>query len=229
MRVLGIDVCRAGWVGVELSEGAFARTRLAGSLAQLLETNAQLLETDEPAVVGVDIPLGFAVDGWREADALAARRLGIRAASVFRVPPRVVWEEPDYAAANQRCRDLTGAGLSVQSFGLRRRVLEANALRDAGRPLVEVHPELSFATMNGRPLPYGKKSWTGQAQRRALLARVGIEVPDDPGPAGAAAPDDVLDAAAVAWSAARLARGEAVCLPDPPPRDVYGRPVGIWF
>jgi predicted RNase H-like nuclease len=222
MRVLGIDACRAGWVGVELGDGAFVRARLAATLVQLLES-------DEPAVVGVDIPLGFAVDGWREADVLAARRLGARAASVFRVPPRAVWDEPDYAAANRRCRELTGAGLSVQSFGLRRRVLEANALRDAGRALVEIHPELCFATMNGRPLPFGKKSWTGQAHRRALLARAGIEVPDDPGPAGAAAPDDVLDAAAVAWSAARLARGEAVCLPDPPPCDAYGRPVGIWF
>ncbi|MGE5828040.1 MAG: DUF429 domain-containing protein [Micromonosporaceae bacterium] len=222
MRVLGIDACRAGWVGVELSDGAYARAFLAGSLAHLLEI-------DEFAAVGVDIPLGFAGHGWRAADALAAQRLGARRSSVFRVPPRVVWEEVDYAAANRRCRELTGAGLSVQSFGLRRRVLEANALRDADHPIVEVHPELSFAAMNGGPLGHGKKSWAGQARRRALLARAGIVVPDDPGPAGAAAPDDVLDAAAVAWSAARLARGEAACLPDPPPGDAQGRPVGIWF
>jgi predicted RNase H-like nuclease len=227
MRVLGIDASRIGWVGVELSDGGFARARLAATLALLLETDER--KTDEPDVVGIDIPLGFAVEGWREADALAARRLGARAASVFRVPRRAVWDEPDYATANRRCRDLTGAGLSVQSFGLRRRVLEANALRDAGRLLVEIHPELSFATMNGGPLAHPKKSWAGQVQRRALLAHAGIQIPDDLGPAGAAAPDDVLDAAAVAWSAARLARGEAVCLPDPPQRDAHGRPVGIWF
>jgi Protein of unknown function (DUF429) len=29
--------------------------------------------------------------------------------------------------------------------------------------------------------------------------------------------DDLLDACAVAWSTRRLARGQGVCLPDPPP------------
>jgi predicted RNase H-like nuclease len=40
--------------------------------------------------------------------------------------------------------------------------------------------------------------------------------------------DDVLDAAAAAWSADRLARGEAEPLPDPPAM-VDGREVAIWF
>jgi predicted RNase H-like nuclease len=44
------------------------------------------------------------------------------------------------------------------------------------------------------------------------------------------APDDVLDAHAVAWSAARVARDSAVCLPrKPAPRDARGLPMAIWF
>jgi len=222
VRALGIDASRAGWVGVELDRNGVVRMSLAASLAELL------IAPGEVAAIGVDIPLGFPAAGWRRADALAAARLGSLRSSVFPVPPRTVWAETDYATANRRCRELTGGGLSVQSYGLRRRVLEANGLRDAGRTLYEIHPELCFATMNGAPLRHGKKSWTGQAQRRALLAARGIVVPDECGPAGAAAPDDVLDAAAVAWSALRVAEGGAFCLPDPPERDDQGAPVAIW-
>jgi predicted RNase H-like nuclease len=47
-------------------------------------------------------------------------------------------------------------------------------------------------------------------------------VPDDLGAAGRAGADDVLDAAAVAWTASRLAAGTAVSFPDPP------APSSVW-
>jgi predicted RNase H-like nuclease len=40
--------------------------------------------------------------------------------------------------------------------------------------------------------------------------------------------DDVLDAAAAAWTARRKAVGEARSLPDPPEL-IRGRPVAIWY
>jgi predicted RNase H-like nuclease len=46
-----------------------------------------------------------------------------------------------------------------------------------------------------------------------VLAAAGIVVPTDIGEAGRAGADDVLDAAAAAWSAGRIARGEARCFP----------------
>jgi hypothetical protein len=54
-------------------------------------------------------------------------------------------------------------------------------------------------------------------RRRLLADTAGIVLPDDLGPAGrAAAVDDVLDAAAAAWTARRVAHGQARPLPDPP-------------
>ena len=48
------------------------------------------------------------------------------------------------------------------------------------------------------------------------------------GPAGTlAAVDDVLDAAAAAWSARRVVAGSARLLPDPPERFSDGRPCAI--
>ncbi|MGW8951722.1 DUF429 domain-containing protein [Streptomyces sp. NPDC055709] len=226
--VLGIDACPGGWVAVELRDGLFAGASIATGLRSLLQGPA----TGPGGVVAVDMPLGLLDTGWRRADADAAALLGRMRGSVFRVPPRAVWQEEQYEAANRRCRELTGAGLSRQSWGLAAKLREANdRLGDTGGDrLFEVHPEVSFWALNGRtPLPHRKKSWSGQMTRRSLLAAAGIVLPDDLGDAGRAQPDDVLDAAAAAWSAHRIAQGRAGCLPDPPQRDERGRPIAIWY
>jgi predicted RNase H-like nuclease len=82
--------------------------------------------------------------------------------------------------------------------------------------------------MNGeRALQYKKKSAGGALERIGLLRDHGIELPelDD---AATAPLDDVLDAAAAAWSAEWIVRGEAQSLPDPPEL-VHGRGVAIWY
>ncbi len=62
----------------------------------------------------------------------------------------------------------------------------------------------------------------------ALLASHGIRLPGLLGRAGGmAATDDVIDAAAAAWTARRVAAGEAMCLPSPP-EDLGGWPAAIW-
>jgi predicted RNase H-like nuclease len=224
IRVLGIDACRAGWVAVELRDGGYASARLHLDLTELLS------DVDGQTTVGIDMPLGLLDTGWRAAETLAANRVGARRSSVFRVPPRPVWEQPGYRAANALCRRLTGAGFSVQAFGLRQKLLEANRCFDAARyRLFEVHPEVSFQAMAGAGLAHPKHTWAGHNQRRRLLAAAGVDVPDDLGDAGRAGPDDVLDAAAVAWSAQRIATGRAASLPDPPERNERGQALAIWY
>jgi predicted RNase H-like nuclease len=211
-RVTGIDACRSGWVAVTLPgqeaapESAPVRVMVAKTLGAL----------PLDGVTGIDMPLGLLADGWRTADLLARRALGRRGSSVFAIPPRPVWREPCYADANRRCRELTGRGMSAQAWGLRGKLLEADLFRrDANLPLYEVHPELSFAALAGAPLADSKHSPHGLAIRRALLAEAGIVVPPRvPG----AAEDDLLDAAAVAWSARRIAAGTAAVLTDPAQR-----------
>jgi predicted RNase H-like nuclease len=65
-------------------------------------------------------------------------------------------------------------------------------------------------------------------RRRRLLEQAGIVLPEDLGAASVVPPDDVLDAAVAAWSALRIARGEALTLPADPPIDRSGRKVAIW-
>jgi len=88
------------------------------------------------------------------------------------------------------------------------KILEVERCRvEAGAALYEIHPEVSFKALAGAARLAGKHTWTGQAQRRALLEAAGIVIPTDLGRAGlVAAADDVLDAAVAAWSARRCAR-----------------------
>jgi len=218
-RVLGVDGCRAGWVAVALVDGAFAEARLVAHFGELVE--------DPAAVIGVDIPLG-SIGASRAADREARRLLGPRGASVFAALPREVLEAPDYATANRAVRERFGVGVSAQAWNLAPKMRDVEPhWHAAPARIVEVHPELSFRALAGAPLAHSKHSWAGLRMRLALLARAGIALPDDPGPAGTAGPDDVVDAAAVAWSAARLAAGTAERVPGDDERDAAGRLVAI--
>ncbi len=224
LRVLGVDACKDGWVAIELHDGVFSTAHIGASLPALLAEHSDI------DVVGLDMPLGLVETGWRQADIAAAGALGAARSTVFRIPPQSVWLEEDHESAVRRCRELTGQGLSRQTWGLRNKLLEANAYREHGRPrLHEIHPEVSFRAMaQGRIVFSSKKTWRGQMQRRDLLQEAGIGVPAELGEAGRAGPDDVLDAAAAAWTAHRIATDQATSYPDPPEECAAGGTIAIW-
>ena len=172
------------------------------------------------------MPLGLLETGWREADRAARGLLGPRRSSVFATPPRAAWAQASYQAANQRCRELTGQGFSIQAWGLRAKLLEADLYRaTCGHPLYEVHPELAFGALAGAPLEHSKHTEAGRELRRELLGRAGLVVPLVP----RAPVTDTLDAAAVAWSAWRIATGHAVVIPGRPQQDDQGREIAIRY
>jgi predicted RNase H-like nuclease len=228
VEVTGVDACRGGWAAVSLTAGS----PTAGRPRVTVSVGPSLRAALEPGpagtrIVGIDMPLGLLATGWREADRAARGLLGPRRSSVFAIPPRAVWAEESYPAANRRCRELTGQGFSVQAWGLRAKLLEANEYRDrCGHPMYEVHPELAFGAMAGAPLAASKHTGPGREARRRVLAEAGIEIP---GPVPAAVLGDILDAAAVAWSARRIAAGQAVILPAEPQLDDQGRQITIRY
>jgi predicted RNase H-like nuclease len=215
--VAGIDgYGRGAWVAVVLQDGRYSFALPGRSLAALLP------RLKAANMIGIDIPIGLP-DGPqpRRADLLARQRLRGRASTVFLTPPRPVLEAPTFIDANRIAVELTGKGVSLQAYGIRARILEADAFARADPRICEVHPEVSFASLNaGQPLADSKDSWVGAPLRRGLLAAAGIRLPDDLGDANRVPVDDVLDAAAAAWSAYRVARGVSESLPDPP--DVHG-------
>jgi predicted RNase H-like nuclease len=221
VQVLGVDGYQRGWVGV-VWDGTVA-VAVAPTIAALVEA------TRDVDVVAIDMPIGLPTAGRRQADIEARRFLGVRRSTVFFTPTRAAVELATYAEANAAARAAEGGmGLARQAYALRAKLLDVDTwVRTAPMAVREVHPEVSFAVMAGDPLASSKATWRGVHERRALLRREGIELPDDLGAAGVAGVDDVLDAAAACWSARRIATGQARSFPDPP-EPLDGLAVAIW-
>jgi predicted RNase H-like nuclease len=221
-RVLGVDSAGPlGWVGVVIDDAGFVEAS-CGLLSELVEWA-------EPAgVIGVDIPIGLVSGGGRLADIAAREFLAAARSSVFAAPPLEVVDMDDYAAANTLLGDMGVPKMSRQAWALLPKIRETALVAEADDRLFEVHPETSFRAMAGAPLSWRKKSWNGLHERRRLLASEGIVVPESLEGVGAVPADDLLDAAAAAWSARRILRGDAVSLPAPP-EEYGGRQIAIWY
>lgn len=225
MRVIGVDGCPSGWFAIvyDLDTNVLI-PRFRRSFADLLAASPDAMS------IGVDIPIGLSTGEPRRCDLEARRLLGPRRSSVFPAPdPRIV-DAATYQEALARFRALTGKGISAQSFGIYAKVAEVNRVMTSQLQdrVFEAHPEVSFwALAGGRPMLHSKKTPNGFEERRALLltALGGVEIPDREQArrlARPAAPDDVLDAIAVAWTASRYAAGKACRLPTDPPTNARG-------
>jgi predicted RNase H-like nuclease len=224
--VLGVDGCRSGWVGALLVPGApRPRVVVAPTVAELVESVRSEVGL---RVVGIDIPIGLPDAGLRQADVLARRALRGRASSVFTTLTRAAYAEATRAEADAVNRRLSGQGVGAQAFALRARILEVDTWVRS-RPTVEVlevHPEVSFVEMAGGPLPAGKRTDEGRRARLEALAAAGVARPSVLAGSGYA-DDDVLDACAVAWTAARRVAGLSRCLPERPEVFSDGIPAAI--
>ena len=134
--------------------------------------------------------------------------------------------------ASQINRDKTGRGLSQQAFGIIPKIKQVD---DAITPecqhwAFEVHPEVCFWALNNcRPMTQNKKTKDGAAERIAVLRPIFPEIEQQlanrPHRVGA---DDLLDAAAAAWTALRLHQRQAECVCSPEV-DEEGLAVTIYY
>ncbi|HVE64258.1 MAG TPA: DUF429 domain-containing protein [Mycobacteriales bacterium] len=223
--VAGVDGCPGGWVAALVDEDAgTCHWRLLRDAVGVIG----LLHEPGVHVVGIDIPIGLPEPGrTRAADTEARAELRERRSCVFPAPPREVLAENDYRLANAAHRRLMGKGLSKQAFFIGARIVDVDramtpALADR---VVEVHPELVFARLAGRPVGT-KKTPAGLDTRAALLAPWLPAVAEAVAgrPRGARA-DDALDALACAQAASRWRHGTAVCWPTSPAYDARGLPM----
>lgn len=207
-RVLaGIDGYPKGWVIAVASERAIT-WRTCG----VHDLRPAIADLDR---VAIDIPIVLAERDWRACDVETKAALGRAGSRTFMMPPRAV-VELGLAAPNElvqeRCRALTGQGVSRQAMALSERVLAVDALLPDVR-LAEVHPELVFAAIAGSVL-VSKKSAAGVGARMQaldpwlatfgttsarLLERCPVDVPAD----------DALDALAALVGAHRIEGGIA--------------------
>lgn len=197
-----MDGVPGGWVVVRVRPGVV-------TWAVCDDAADVLVATADCAAVGVDIPLGLPTGAARRAcDVLTAQRLGRARSSVFPAPPREVLAAGSYADACAVSQRLCDRKISLQSFHIGPKIMEWDAVRLPPH-VVEVHPELALRALAPETSFAPKKSARGAGQRIAALARwvdPALALADLP---DGARLDDVLDALAASWSAARWARGEA--------------------
>lgn len=231
---IGVDGAKSGWLAVWW-EPAALKYRLYPDALSVMEAHRTA------RVVAVDIPIGLPDRGGRPAD-IEARKFvgGKRASSVFSSPVRGILDATSQGEASHRHREIDGRGFGAQSFAILPKIRQWDDLlqrdRRARHQVREIHPEVSFAALNGgagHGLPDAKRTLAGAHLRARLLSGVfghdAVMALVRSVPARQAGTDDVLDALAGLWSAERIASGRAGSLPSPVEPDSTGLPAAIWY
>lgn len=240
--VAGVDGCPGGWLVVvrPLDDAGAAVAMIVPAFAEViagLEGQGPWPLPGRLASIAVDIPIGLpriGTIGGRAADREARAGLGGRQSAVFAVPARAAVMETEYG----RACDVAFAHsdpprkVSKQTFFLFPKIREVDGLLtpELQARVVECHPEVAFWGINGcRALDEPKKVKSrphppGLALRRRLLAGEGYgeALLTTVLPASKAGADDLLDAVACSWTAARLARGEVQRFPERADVDARG-------
>ena len=221
-KVVGLDGCRDGWIAAVIANGCLRSIEYHESASVALDAHT------DATIFTFDIPIGLSNSGLRAADTAARRFLEGRASSVFNAPALAAVDANTHAEASRLSKLVSGCGLTRQSFALLPKIREVAAVAAADERVYEAHPEVSFRELASGDLPPRKKTWDGVMRRRELLVACGLLIPDVVGEASShSEAPDILDAAACAWTAGRIACGEARTFPDPPER-IHGRAVAIW-
>jgi predicted RNase H-like nuclease len=227
MFVGGVDGCRAGWIAFKVDLPSLITSVEVIDLPALLRKRPL-----ELACLGIDIPVGL-LDGSRACDKAARKLLGQpRGTSVFAAPCGAALTAKTHAEASAINRQKTGRGLSQQAFGIGLKIKQVDDAMTPDRQqwAFEVHPEVCFWALNGqRPMAHNKKTKEGAAERLAVLSPIFPEIARHLGsrPPGVGK-DDLLDAAAAAWTGLRRHRGESSCVYTPE-RDAKGLEVTICY
>ena len=227
MPVLGVDGCKAGWVGAVLEPGApRPRVVVAPTIAELV---SMVRESLGIVVVGIDIPIGLPDNTIRQADVLARKALPGKASSIFstltragvcrRLPARGRRGQPWARRPGRRSAGLRAARQDPRGRCMAAHAPDGDRARGAPRGVLRGH--------GGRPDPREQEDRRGPQRAARRPAAAGIPRPSVLEGQGYAA-DDVIDACAVAWSAARHTLGLAQPLPDPPERFSDGIAAAIW-
>lgn len=232
MRWVGIDGCRGGWIAVHW-DGRRVGASFHPELNVLLDG---LTDADR---VFLDVPIGLP-SGERSIARTADRlvraelaRLAHAASSVFNAPSRKMLDKWRRTGPTPELRtDFLHRGLSLQGWHILPKIDAADravAPEDQSRVL-EAHPEWAYrviAEHNGHSIAR-KRTSAGRRDREVLINE---RMRGWPGAAELrrhchpAQPDDILDAAILAWLASRA---DARPLPDRPERDSRGLRMEIW-
>ena len=178
IKYVGVDDCKAGWIGVGLDDGDGWEIKVCGKFCDLL------VHFGDACIVLVDMPIGLHEDGkpsFRACDIEARGLLEQRKFSVFPTPSRrlldkVMAEEWVREDASEWSRKEWGRKIGVQEFGIYRKMHEVSEAlerrgENASLNVRESHPEFCFLALSEkqRPMSHKKRDRVGRDERLAVL------------------------------------------------------------
>ena len=200
----GIDASRGGWV---LVTTPVVPGRSTVKIAPDLKEIVSLLDARWVAAVGITIPIGLPSSRPRLCDLQARDFVGPRATAILPAPLRSTLGSASFEEACSRSRAASGKTMPRQTFAnlLRIEAVDGLMVPERQKYLVEVHPEVSFRELAGRPMANPKTVSQGRLERMEALRHPFPDIAQHVRRrARLVQPDDVLDAFAAAWSARRF-------------------------
>ena len=169
---VGVDGCRAGWLAIGLEVEDNWQVNTFPDVSSLWDHHRWA------SLILIDIPIGLKTDGRaeRRCDPQARKLLGPRRSSVFPAPCRGSIYAQSYQEACDVNQRLTGKRLSVENWNIIPKIREVDCLLSdevsAREHIREIHPELCFWGLAGRPMQHAKKRSEGLSERTQLLQSI---------------------------------------------------------
>ena len=169
---VGIDGCRAGWFAIGLEATGNWQINIFPDVSSLWNHHRRA------TLILIDIPIGLKTEGKteRRCDPEARKLLGPRRSSVFPAPCRGAIYARSYQEACDINQRLTGKRLSVENWNIIPKIREVDCLfsddKSVRGRIREIHPELCFWGLAGRPMQHAKKRKEGLSERTQLLRSI---------------------------------------------------------
>lgn len=231
---VGVDGCKAGWIAVAKQNNQW-EVSLFPTILGLWSTHKQA------SLILIDIPIGLPnkQQTVRKCDQEARKILAPkRSASIFSAPSREAVYASNYAEANEKNRQVTGKGLSKQSWNISPKIREVDELlmreEEAIGKLKEAHPEVCFAKWANEPMQYNKKQKEGLEERMQLLRSFDLTIESvieqtlSTYKRSQVALDDIVDAFVLAVTAS-LGKEKLQSIPENQQIDEKGIPMEITY
>ncbi len=223
-RYIGVDGCRGGWVACVIDHGDvhFERVDTLDALVEKYPVFDAFL---------IDMVIGLqSKEKQKRPDSFARKELGRRSSTIFTPPCRQAVYAETEAEQVQKNQEVLGKGLAKQSINILPKIRELDQFLDRHKEyrnvILESHPELDFARLNGAVVMTQKKYYEGFQERVNILERYlpGKHLKElwENAKAYKCKPDDLLDAACLAVTGAFHAHGMSAVIPDDPEQDDTG-------
>jgi predicted RNase H-like nuclease len=172
MKILGIDGCRFGWLGILIDN--------KGNWDYLVcESLTKLLLHFNPDACLIDIPIVLSENESARNCDIALRKLLPKnyKSSVFNPPVYNALNAQDYKEACKLNHFATGKKISLQTWYILPKIIEVNEFIQANDEVAskffESHPETFFFRLNNEnPLQNKKKTLEGRLERLSILMKL---------------------------------------------------------